>query len=95
MLDVASLEKFDFWNGFHLISGAWCLPQYFNVVILDYEGIEGDFMASMRRLRHHESAFAKDPEKIYPLSSPSSKKASRFRHQNRVLFRIFLTKSWL
>ena len=44
MLDVASLEKFDFFKNFVLIAGVKGLYRNIsNVVILDYEGIEGDF----------------------------------------------------
>ena len=69
MLDVASLEKFDFWDHFTLISGApGVYRNISNVVILDYEGIEGDFSG------FHEGDFVitnllfakNDPEKIYP-----------------------------
>lgn len=69
MLDVASLEKFDFWDHFTLISGASGVYRNIsNVVILDYEGIEGDFSG------FHEGDFVitnllfakNDPEKIYP-----------------------------
>ena len=61
MLDVASLEKFDFWDHFTLISGASGVYRNIsNVVILDYEGIEGDFVIT-------NLLFAKnDPGKIYP-----------------------------
>ena len=69
MLDVASLEKFDFWDHFTLISGASGVYRNIsNVVILDYEGIEGDFSG------FHEGDFVitnllfakNDPGKIYP-----------------------------
>ena len=44
MLDVASLEKFELLNKLRLVSGANGLYRNItNVVILDYEGIEGDF----------------------------------------------------
>ena len=69
MLDVASLEKFDFWDHFTLISGASGVYRNIsNVGILDYEGIEGDFSG------FHEGDFVitnllfakNDPGKIYP-----------------------------
>lgn len=68
MLDVASLEKFDFLNNFILAAGHNGLSRTIsNVVILDYEGIDGDFSG------FHEGdfvitnlLFAKNsPEKIY------------------------------
>ena len=44
MLDVASLEKFDFLNNFVLAAGHNGLSRTIsNVVILDHEGIDGDF----------------------------------------------------
>lgn len=44
MLDVASLMDFDFFRNFNLISGRGGINRSIsNVVILDYEGIEGDF----------------------------------------------------
>ena len=69
MLDVASLEKFDFFKNFVLIAGAKGLYRNIsNVVILDYEGIEGDFSG------FHEGDFVitnmlfakNDTSKIYP-----------------------------
>lgn len=44
MLDVASLKKFDFLKNFSLVAGENGLYRNIsNVVILDYEGIDGDF----------------------------------------------------
>ena len=68
MLDVASLEKFDFLNNFVLAAGHNGLSRTIsNVVILDHEGIDGDFSD------FHEGdfvitnlLFAKNsPQKIY------------------------------
>ncbi|MGN0370085.1 MAG: PucR family transcriptional regulator ligand-binding domain-containing protein [Butyrivibrio sp.] len=70
MLDVASLLNFDFFRNFNLISGSDGLYRNIsNVVILDYEGIEGDFSG------FHEGDFVitnllfakNDPSKIYPV----------------------------
>lgn len=69
MLDVASLEKFELLNKLRLVSGANGLYRNItNVVILDYEGIEGDFSG------FHEGDFVitnllfakNDISKIYP-----------------------------
>ena len=69
MLDVASLEKFELLNKLKLVSGAKGLYRNItNVVILDYEGIEGDFTG------FHEGDFVitnllfakNDTSKIYP-----------------------------
>lgn len=68
MLDVASLKKFDFLKNFSLVAGENGLYRNIsNVVILDYEGIDGDFSD------FHEGDFIitnllfaqKAPEKIY------------------------------
>lgn len=69
MLDVASLEKFDFLKNLVLVAGSKGLYRNIsNVVILDYEGIEGDFSG------FHEGDFVitnllfakNDVSKIYP-----------------------------
>lgn len=69
MLDVASLAKFDFLKNLVLVSGTKGLYRNItNVVILDYEGIEGDFSG------FHEGDFVitnllfakNDISKIYP-----------------------------
>ena len=70
MLDVASLMNFDFFRNFELVSGHDGIYRNIsNVVILDYEGIEGDFSG------FHEGDFVitnllfakNDPSKIYPV----------------------------
>lgn len=69
MLDVASLEKFDVLKNFVLVAGTKGLYRNIsNVVILDYEGIEGDYSD------FHEGDFVitnllfakNDTSKIYP-----------------------------
>lgn len=69
MLDVASLGTFDFFKSFQLAAGHAGLHRTIsNVVILDYEGIDGDFSG------FHEGdfvitnmMFAKNhPERIFP-----------------------------
>ena len=70
MLDVASLMNFDFFRNFSLIAGRDGIHRSIsNVVILDYEGIEGDFSG------FHEGDFVitnllfarNDISKIYPV----------------------------
>ena len=98
MLDVASLEKFDFWDHFTLISGASGVYRNIsNVVILDYEGIEGDFSG------FHEGDFVitnllfakNDPEKIYPAFLSLIEKVSPLLPSKPCFIPIFPTKSWL
>ncbi|MGN0164557.1 MAG: PucR family transcriptional regulator ligand-binding domain-containing protein [Lachnospiraceae bacterium] len=69
MLDVASLMNSDIFHNFELVSGRDGIYRSIsNVVILDYEGIEGDFSG------FHEGDFVitnlmfakNDPSKIYP-----------------------------